>query len=89
MSETKDYPIDRFLQWIAELVRRDDRGTLAELRRGLSETTQNQAWECAGTLPVISRGHSPAQKIVPAVSEVPVLALYHEVSLAMQVIVPP
>lgn len=45
MSESKDYPIDRFLQWIAELVRRDDRGTLAELRRGLSETTQNQAWE--------------------------------------------
>ena len=45
MSETKEYPIDRFLQWIAELVRRDDRGTLAELRRGLSETTQDQAWE--------------------------------------------
>ena len=45
MSETKEYPIDRFLQWVAELVRRDDRGTLAELRRGLSETTQDQAWE--------------------------------------------
>jgi CRISPR type I-E-associated protein CasB/Cse2 len=45
MSETQEYPINKFLQWIAELVRRDDRGTLAELRRGLSETTQNQAWE--------------------------------------------
>ena len=45
MSETKEYPIDRFLQWVTELVQRDDRGTLAELRRGLSETTQDQAWE--------------------------------------------
>lgn len=45
MSETNEYPIDRFLQWVTELVRRDDRGTLAELRRGLNETTQDQAWE--------------------------------------------
>lgn len=45
MSETKEYPIDRFLQWVTELAQRDDRGTLAELRRGLSETTQDQAWE--------------------------------------------
>ncbi len=45
MNETKEWPIDRFLQWVAEIVRRDDRGTLAELRRGLSETTQDQAWE--------------------------------------------
>ena len=45
MNETKEYPIDRFLQWVTELVQRDDRGTLAELRRGLSETTQDQAWE--------------------------------------------
>lgn len=45
MSDTKEYPIDRFLQWVIELVRKDDRGTLAELRRGLSETTQNRAWE--------------------------------------------
>ena len=45
MNETKEWPIDRFLQWIAEIVRKDERGTLAELRRGLSETTQDQAWE--------------------------------------------
>ncbi len=45
MNETKEWPIDRFLQWVAEIVRKDDRGTLAELRRGLSETTQDQAWE--------------------------------------------
>ena len=45
MNETKEWPIDRFLKWVAELARRDDRGTLAELRRGLSETTQDQAWE--------------------------------------------
>ena len=45
MSEIKEYPIDRFLQWVVELARRDDRGTLAELCRGLSETTQDQAWE--------------------------------------------
>ena len=45
MNEPKDYPIDRFLQWVAEVVRKDDRGTLAELRRGMSPTTQDQAWE--------------------------------------------
>jgi len=45
MTETKEWPIDRFLQWLNEIVKRDDRGTLAELRRGLSETTQSQAWE--------------------------------------------
>ncbi len=43
-NETKECPIDRFLQWIADLVRRDDRGTLAELRRGLSPTTREQCW---------------------------------------------
>ena len=41
----KEWPIDRFLKWVTELARKDDRGTLAELRRGLSETTQDQAWE--------------------------------------------
>lgn len=45
MNETKDYPIDRFLAWVADVARKDDRGTLAELRRGLSNTTQDQAWE--------------------------------------------
>ena len=43
MDEQKDYPIDRFLQVVAQA--KDDRGYLAELRRGLSETTQEQAWE--------------------------------------------
>jgi CRISPR type I-E-associated protein CasB/Cse2 len=45
MNETKEYPIDRFLDWVSEVARKDDRGTLAELRRGLSDTTQDQAWE--------------------------------------------
>lgn len=45
MEEKKDYPIDRFLRDVAQAVARDDRGYLAELRRGLSETTQDQAWE--------------------------------------------
>ena len=33
MDETKEYPIDRFLDWVADVARKDDRGTLAELRR--------------------------------------------------------
>lgn len=45
MDEKKDYPIDRFLREVAQAVAKDDRGTLAELRRGLSETTQDYAWE--------------------------------------------
>ena len=45
MNETKEYPIDRFLAWAADVARKDDRGALAELRRGLSDTTQDQAWE--------------------------------------------
>lgn len=45
MNETKEYPIDRFMDWVADIARKDDRGTLAELRRGLSDTTQDQAWE--------------------------------------------
>ena len=45
MNEANEWPIDRFLKWIEEIVRRDDRGTLAELRRGLSVTTRERAWE--------------------------------------------
>ena len=45
MDETKEYPIDRFLAFAREAARRDDRGTLAELRRGLSPSTQEQAWQ--------------------------------------------
>ena len=45
MDEKKDYPIDRFLRDVAQAVARDDRGYLAELRRGLGGTTQDQAWE--------------------------------------------
>ena len=45
MNEKKEWPIDRFLQWVNAIVRKDDRGTLAELRRGLSVTTQDHAWE--------------------------------------------
>lgn len=41
----KDYPIDRFLWEVAEAVRKNDRGKLAELRHGLSKTTQYQAWK--------------------------------------------
>ena len=45
MNETTEWPIDRFLKDVAETVHQDNRGKLAELRRGLSETTQDQAWE--------------------------------------------
>ena len=45
MDEKKDYPIDRFLRDVAQAVAKDDRGYLAELRRGLGGTTQEQAWE--------------------------------------------
>lgn len=45
MDEKKDYPIDRFLRDVAQAVAREDRGYLAELRRGMSETTQDHAWE--------------------------------------------
>ena len=45
MDEKKDYPIDRFLRDVVQAVAKDDRGYLAELRRGLGETTQDQAWE--------------------------------------------
>ena len=45
MDEPKDYPINRFLREVAAAAARDDRGYLAELRRGLSETTQDRAWE--------------------------------------------
>lgn len=44
-NETKEWPIDRFLQWVAEIARKDDRGTLAELRCGLNRTMQDRAWE--------------------------------------------
>ena len=42
MSETTEWPIDRFLKRVVEMVRKDDRGALAELRRGVSETTQDR-----------------------------------------------
>ena len=45
MNEQKDYPLDRFLREVTQAVAKDNRGYLAELRRGLSETTQEQAWE--------------------------------------------
>ena len=45
MDKKPDYPIDRFLREVAQAVAKDDRGYLAELRRGMSETTQDQAWE--------------------------------------------
>ena len=62
-------------------------GTLPVTSWGQSPTQYR-----AGTLPVTSWGQSPTQKIIPVVSvvlEAPILALCHEVSLAMQVIVPP
>ena len=43
MNETKKWPIDRFLEQVEKI--KDDHGTFAELRRGLSETTQDRAWE--------------------------------------------
>ncbi len=40
-----DYPIDRFLLFVKAAHQRDDRKTLAELRRGLSSTTRQSAWQ--------------------------------------------
>jgi CRISPR system Cascade subunit CasB len=37
-------PIDRFLADMAAAMRRDDRGTLADLRHGFSATTCHRAW---------------------------------------------
>ena len=63
MNETKtEYPIDRFLNWVAEVARKDDCGTLAELRRGLSETTQDQAWE--HLIPYCDKFDDPAKRAV-------------------------
>lgn len=45
MNETYEWPIDRFLREVAAAAARDDRGCLAELRRGLSPATEDQAWE--------------------------------------------
>ncbi len=45
MEEKHDYPIDRFLREVAQAAAKDNRGYLAELRRGLSITTQDRAWE--------------------------------------------
>ena len=44
MADSQDYPIDRFLRAIAAAVKQDERGTLAELRRGQSPTTKEAAW---------------------------------------------
>lgn len=45
MDATNNSPIKRFLREVAAAAARDDRGCLAELRRGLSPTTQDRAWE--------------------------------------------
>jgi CRISPR type I-E-associated protein CasB/Cse2 len=45
MDDVNDYPIDQFLRKVASAAAKDDRGYLAELRRGLSKSTQEQAWE--------------------------------------------
>jgi len=37
-------PIDRFLGQLEAYVKRQDRGALADLRRGFSETTEHRAW---------------------------------------------
>lgn len=44
MSENKVYPIDRFLRELQGYVDHKERGPLADLRRGLSETTEHRAW---------------------------------------------
>lgn len=44
MSDTKKYSIDSFLDEIRAAVARNDRGKLAALRRGFSETTEHYAW---------------------------------------------
>lgn len=62
METQTEYPIDRFLRWVAEVARQDDRGTLAELRRGLSPTTQDRAWE--HLIPYCAHFEEPAKRTV-------------------------
>ena len=49
MIDRKTYSIDEFLDEIKDRARKDDRGYLAKLRRGLSPATEAQAW------PIIAR----------------------------------
>ena len=44
MSDNQNYPICRLLGMIKNAVGHEDRGMLAELRRGLSPSTQEYAW---------------------------------------------
>lgn len=62
METQTEHPIDRFLQWVADVARKDDRGTLAELRRGLSPTTQDLAWE--HLIPYCSNFEEPAKRAI-------------------------
>ena len=44
MSDNQIYPICRLLETIKAAAKQDNRGMLAELRRGLSPSTQEYAW---------------------------------------------
>lgn len=44
MDEERRKPIDRFLAQLQGYVTRQDRGALADLRRGFSESTEHRAW---------------------------------------------
>jgi len=44
MDEKQTKPIDRFLARLNGYVEQSDRGALADLRRGFSESTQHRAW---------------------------------------------
>ena len=44
MDEKGTKPIDGFLERLKEYVKSEDRGALANLRRGFSETTEHRAW---------------------------------------------
>lgn len=49
-STEKTDPGRSFVERLIELEKRNDRGRLAELRRGLSPTTEHQAWPALGAL---------------------------------------
>lgn len=44
MTEKKPYNIQKFLSYLQDLAARDDRGALADLRRGFSEANEYRAW---------------------------------------------
>lgn len=62
-STEKTDPGRSFVERLIELEKRNDRGRLAELRRGLSPTTEHQAWPALGAL-AGSRAFEPNRHLI-------------------------